>query len=102
MPRVASRATKSACETGGRAASRAARTRGPITFFSRDRRVFFTHRFCSDILHWNYSHEEYRVRAMNPVYIPADKIEDWKSLLADPEKHWRQNYSAMSVAEAWH
>lgn len=39
---------------------------------------------------------------MNPVYIPASEIGDWRKLLADPEKHWRENYSAMAIATAWH
>jgi hypothetical protein len=39
---------------------------------------------------------------MNPVYIPASELTDWRKLLADPEKHWRENYSAMSIATAWH
>jgi uncharacterized protein DUF6946 len=39
---------------------------------------------------------------MNPVYIPASELGDWRKLLADPEKHWRENYSAMAIATAWH
>jgi hypothetical protein len=39
---------------------------------------------------------------MNPVYIPASELTDWRKLLADPDKHWRENYSAMSIAKAWH
>jgi hypothetical protein len=35
------------------------------------------------------------------IYIPATEPEDWRSLLADPEKHWRDGYSAMSLAYAW-
>lgn len=27
--------------------------------------------------------------------------EDWKRLLADPEKHWRRGYSAMATAYSW-
>jgi uncharacterized protein DUF6946 len=37
----------------------------------------------------------------NRIYIPATKPEDWKALLADPEKHWRKGYSAMSLTYAW-
>jgi hypothetical protein len=40
--------------------------------------------------------------SMNPVYIPASELDDWRKLLADPDKHWRENYSAMSIAKAWH
>ena len=35
------------------------------------------------------------------IYIPATEPEDWRSLLADPQKHWRDGYSAKSVAYAW-
>ena len=38
---------------------------------------------------------------MNRIYTPATKPEDWKSLLAEPEKHWKRGYSAMSLAYAW-
>jgi hypothetical protein len=35
------------------------------------------------------------------IFIPATKPEDWKSLLAEPEKHWRKGYSARSLAYCW-
>jgi len=35
------------------------------------------------------------------IFIPATKPEDWKSLLAKPEKHWRKGYSARSLAYCW-
>jgi hypothetical protein len=38
---------------------------------------------------------------MNPVYVPATGIDDWRRLLAQPDKHWRENYSAMCIAKAW-
>ena len=38
----------------------------------------------------------------NPIYIPATKPEDWRHLLAEPDKHWRDGYSAKSLAVAWH
>jgi hypothetical protein len=38
---------------------------------------------------------------MNPVYVPATGIDDWQKLLAQPDKHWREGYSAMCVAKAW-
>jgi hypothetical protein len=28
--------------------------------------------------------------SLSKIYIPTTKPEDWQSLLADPEKHWRQ------------
>src|SRR5690348_11685117 len=27
--------------------------------------------------------------------------DDWKSLLADPEKHWKMGYSARALAHCW-
>jgi len=36
-----------------------------------------------------------------PVYVPATGIDDWRRLLAQPDKHWREGYSAMCVAKAW-
>lgn len=38
---------------------------------------------------------------MNNIYIPTTKPEDWQSLLADPEKHWRKGYSARALAYCW-
>lgn len=38
---------------------------------------------------------------MNSVYVPATGIDDWRRLLAQPDKHWREGYSAMCIAKAW-
>ena len=38
---------------------------------------------------------------MNRVYVPASGVEDWKSRLAEPEKHWKPRYSAHSLANTW-
>ena len=38
---------------------------------------------------------------MNSVYVPANTLTDWQNLLAEPEKHWRQGFSAMAIAQAW-
>ena len=38
---------------------------------------------------------------MNRVYVPTESPEDWRALLADPVKHWRKGYSAMSLAYCW-
>src|SRR5258705_6359643 len=35
------------------------------------------------------------------IYIPTTGASDWRRLLADPEKHWKGGYSAISVAERW-
>ena len=35
------------------------------------------------------------------IFVPTRGPEDWKRLLADPEKHWKEGYSAMSLAYSW-
>jgi hypothetical protein len=38
---------------------------------------------------------------MSKFYIPANSPEDWKHLLAEPEKQWKSGYSAKSLAYCW-
>lgn len=38
---------------------------------------------------------------MSRILIPTRGLEDWRQLLADPEKHWRRGYSAFAAATAW-
>jgi len=38
---------------------------------------------------------------MNKIFIPARSPEDWKSLLAEPDKHWKTGYSAKALAYCW-
>jgi hypothetical protein len=38
---------------------------------------------------------------MSRFFIPATKPEDWRSLLADPDLHWKKGYSAMNLAYCW-
>ena len=38
---------------------------------------------------------------MNKIFIPANKPEDWISLLAEPDKHWKTGYSAKALAYCW-
>lgn len=38
---------------------------------------------------------------MTKFFIPANNPEDWKSLLAEPDKHWETGYSAKSLAYCW-
>ena len=35
------------------------------------------------------------------IMIPATSPEDWRKLLADPDKHWRTGYSAKALAYCW-
>lgn len=35
------------------------------------------------------------------IFVPTQNKESWKELLAEPEKHWKKGYSAMSVATSW-
>ena len=39
--------------------------------------------------------------SLSKIYIPSTKPEDWQSLLAHPEKHWRKGYSAKALAYCW-
>jgi hypothetical protein len=35
------------------------------------------------------------------IFVATRSIDDWRKLLADPIKHWRKGYSAMSTACSW-
>lgn len=35
------------------------------------------------------------------IYVPISSPEEWKNLLADPEKQWRTGYSARTLAYCW-
>ena len=35
------------------------------------------------------------------ILIPTRSPNDWRALLADPDKHWKPGYSAMSAAQSW-
>lgn len=38
---------------------------------------------------------------MPKIFVPTTGPDDWRRLLASPEKHWRDGYSAKSAAERW-
>lgn len=38
---------------------------------------------------------------MTKIFVPTTSPQDWKSLLADPEKQWHTGYSAYAIAHAW-
>ena len=38
---------------------------------------------------------------MSKFFIPANSPEDWKQLLADPDKQWKTGYSAKALAYCW-
>ena len=38
---------------------------------------------------------------MGRFHIPANDPEDWRPLLADPDKHWKTGYSAKTLAYSW-
>ena len=59
MPIRASLPERSSCETGGFIARRAARIRGPTTFFNVEARVFFKRPCSRRERANNYSDEEY-------------------------------------------
>ncbi len=35
------------------------------------------------------------------IFVPTQSPVDWQRLLAEPEKHWREGYSALSLATCW-
>jgi hypothetical protein len=35
------------------------------------------------------------------VVVPTRSPDDWRGLLADPDRHWRQGYSAFELAHRW-
>jgi len=38
---------------------------------------------------------------MSRFFIPINNPEDWKPLLAEPDKHWKTGYSAKALAYSW-
>lgn len=38
---------------------------------------------------------------MSKFFISTSTPEDWKPLLAEPDKHWKTGYSAKALAYAW-
>ena len=38
---------------------------------------------------------------MSKFFIPTNTPEDWKSLLAEPDKHWKTGHSAKALAYCW-
>lgn len=38
---------------------------------------------------------------MSNIYIPTTSAEQWAQFLAEPVKHWRQGYSARTLAYSW-
>jgi hypothetical protein len=38
---------------------------------------------------------------MSKIYVPASNAEQWAQFLAEPVKHWRQGYSARTLAYCW-
>jgi hypothetical protein len=38
---------------------------------------------------------------MTKIFTPSSGPEDWKALLADPEKQWVRGFSARTLAHAW-
>jgi hypothetical protein len=38
---------------------------------------------------------------MPGIFIASNGPDDWRGLLADPEKHWRTGYSAKALAYCW-
>ena len=41
------------------------------------------------------------MKRINRIFIPTKSAEDWKALLAEPDKQWRTGYSAKALAQCW-
>jgi len=35
------------------------------------------------------------------IFVPTESYQDWKRLLGKPDLHWKEGYSAMTLARAW-
>ena len=35
------------------------------------------------------------------IYVPSNGVDDWKRLTASPTIHWKEGYSARSLAHSW-
>ncbi|MGV8120685.1 MAG: hypothetical protein AB2L14_13075 [Candidatus Xenobiia bacterium LiM19] len=38
---------------------------------------------------------------MQKIFVPAKSVDDWRDLLANKEKHWKDGYSAKELAFCW-
>jgi len=38
---------------------------------------------------------------MNKIYAPTKSADDWKKLLAEPQKQWKKGFSARTLAYTW-
>jgi hypothetical protein len=38
---------------------------------------------------------------MDKFYVPAEGVESWRLRLAEPDKQWREKYSAFELAKSW-
>ena len=38
---------------------------------------------------------------MANIFVPVTSVDQWKQLLADPDRHWRTGYSARTLAHCW-
>jgi hypothetical protein len=39
--------------------------------------------------------------SMKRIYVPTTSSDDWRKLLAEPNKQWRSGYSAKELAQCW-
>ena len=45
--------------------------------------------------------EKARILTMSRIFVPSKGPNDWRSLLAEPDKHWARGYSARALAHCW-
>ena len=41
------------------------------------------------------------MRQKTRIYLPAKNADDWRQLLAEPERHWHPGFSAWAAAHCW-
>ncbi len=44
---------------------------------------------------------KHSTKNVKKIFIPTSQPEDWKQLLAEPDKQWKKNYSARALAYCW-
>lgn len=41
------------------------------------------------------------MQPLSKIFIPATGVQQWSQFLADPDRQWRQGYSARTLAHSW-
>src|SRR3954471_24520662 len=60
-----------------------------------------THWQNHSLVNWRWSLSHGTEEWMPHILVPTRGVGDWKSRLADPEKHWKRGASAFEAAASW-